>query len=46
MYICGGPKGMEKGVIESLHKILGSNLSHEEFEKDLENKKQLYVETY
>ena len=46
MYICGGPKGMEKGVIESLHKILGSNLSHDEFEKDLENKKQLYVETY
>ncbi len=46
IYICGGPKGMEKGVIESLKTILGSSLSHEDFEKDLENKKQLYVETY
>ena len=46
IYICGGPKGMEKGVIESLKAILGSSLSHEDFEKDLENKKQLYVETY
>jgi ferredoxin--NADP+ reductase len=46
MYICGGPKGMEKGVIETLKTILGSTLPHEEFEKDLENKKQLYVETY
>ncbi len=46
MYICGGPKGMEKGVIEVLHKILGSELSYEDFEKDLEHKKQLFVETY
>lgn len=46
MYICGGPKGMEKGVISSLQKILGSEDTFENFEKELENKKQLFVETY
>lgn len=46
MYICGGPKGMEKGVVSALHKILGSNDTIEIFEKELENKKQLFVETY
>jgi ferredoxin--NADP+ reductase len=46
VYICGGPKGMEKGVISSLHKIMQSSTSEEEFEKELESKKQLFVETY
>jgi ferredoxin--NADP+ reductase len=46
MYICGGPKGMEKGVITELQKILGNSDDYEKFEKELEEKKQLFVETY
>jgi ferredoxin--NADP+ reductase len=46
MYICGGPKGMEKGVITELQKILGDSGEYEAFEKSLEDKKQLFVETY
>ena len=45
-YICGGPKGMEKGVIEELHKISGSDKPLEEFKKHLEEENQLFVETY
>lgn len=45
-YICGGPKGMEKGVIEEMLKAAKSTLSYEEFKKDLESKDQLFVETY
>ncbi|TGN20282.1 ferredoxin-NADP reductase [Leptospira idonii] len=45
-YICGGPKGMEKGVIEEMIAASKSTLSYEEFKKDLETKDQLFVETY
>jgi ferredoxin--NADP+ reductase len=45
-YICGGPKGMEKAVIEELILCSGSSLPYEEFKKDLESKGQLFVETY
>jgi len=45
-YICGGPKGMENGVISELHRISKSSLNLEEFKKDLEKKEQLFVETY
>ncbi|MCZ8154875.1 MAG: ferredoxin-NADP reductase [Leptospira sp.] len=46
VYICGGPKGMEKGVIEEILKASQSSLSYEEFKKELETKDQLFVETY
>jgi len=46
MYICGGPKGMEKGVIEEVMSAFETSLSYEEFKKDLESKDQLFVETY
>jgi ferredoxin--NADP+ reductase len=46
VYICGGPKGMEKGVIEELMMAMKSTLSYEEFKKELETKEQLFVETY
>lgn len=52
IYICGGPKGMEKGVIEEMLHIInttnqnGTNPSYEEFKKSLEEKEQLFVETY
>lgn len=46
MYICGGPKGMEKAIIQELQQILGREGDYEAFEKDLESKKQLFVETY
>jgi len=46
IYICGGPKGMEKGIVSELQKILGDNGEYEAFEKSLESKKQLFVETY
>ncbi len=46
MYICGGPKGMEKGVITELQKILGDTGDYEAFESRLEEQKQLFVETY
>lgn len=46
IYICGGPKGMEKDVIETIHEMMQSPLSYEDFKKDLDQKEQLYVETY
>jgi ferredoxin--NADP+ reductase len=46
MYICGGPKGMEKGITTELQKILGDTGELEHFVKGLEDKKQLFVETY
>jgi ferredoxin--NADP+ reductase len=46
IYICGGPKGMERGVIEEIMKFVDTSLSYEEFKKDLEHKEQLFVETY
>lgn len=46
LYICGGPKGMEKGVFEELQKILGGSSDLEHFAEDLKEKKQLFVETY
>ncbi|MDF3820971.1 FAD-binding oxidoreductase [Leptospira sp. 96542] len=45
-YICGGPKGMERGVIEELMAACNTTLTYEEFKKDLEAKDQLFVETY
>ncbi|TGM23589.1 ferredoxin-NADP reductase [Leptospira selangorensis] len=45
-YICGGPKGMEKGVIQELMSACGTELTYEAFKKDLEEKEQLFVETY
>lgn len=46
IYICGGPKGMEKGVIDTIMEMMESPLSYIEFKRDLEQKEQLYVETY
>jgi len=46
VYICGGPKGMEKGVIEELMTALKTSLPYDEFKKSLEAKDQLFVETY
>lgn len=46
LYICGGPKGMEKGIIEELHKIFGGSEEYEKFKEHLEEKEQLFVETY
>jgi ferredoxin--NADP+ reductase len=46
MYICGGPKGMEKGILEELKNILNFNGSTEELENELESKNKLFVETY
>jgi ferredoxin--NADP+ reductase len=46
VYICGGPKGMEKGVIEELIAATKTSLPYEEFKKELEAKDQLFVETY
>ncbi|MBP7282008.1 MAG: ferredoxin-NADP reductase [Leptospiraceae bacterium] len=46
LYICGGPKGMEKGVIAELQKILGDNGELSHFEEKLKEQKQLFVETY
>ncbi|MDX1958426.1 MAG: ferredoxin-NADP reductase [Leptospiraceae bacterium] len=46
MYICGGPKGMEKGVITELQKALGDTSDYEHFKEIMEKKKQLFVETY
>lgn len=46
VYICGGPKGMEKGVIEELMRATKSSLPYSEFKKSLEAKDQLFVETY
>ncbi|MCC5815430.1 MAG: ferredoxin-NADP reductase [Leptospira sp.] len=45
-FICGGPKGMEKGIIEVLMDFAKTDLPYEEFKKDLEKKDQLLVETY
>ncbi|TGK90240.1 ferredoxin-NADP reductase [Leptospira bourretii] len=45
-YICGGPKGMEKGVIQEIMSACATSLSYDEFKKDLEEKEQLFVETY
>ena len=46
LYICIGPKGMEKGVIAELQKILGDNGELSHFEEKLKEQKQLFVETY
>lgn len=46
IYICGGPKGMERGVIEAMMDLVKTDLNYEEYKKDLENKGQLFVETY
>jgi ferredoxin--NADP+ reductase len=46
LYICGGPKGMEKGIFEELQKILGGSSDLEHFAEELKEKKQLFVETY
>ncbi|EQA35620.1 ferredoxin--NADP(+) reductase family protein [Leptospira inadai serovar Lyme str. 10] len=45
-YICGGPKGMEKGVIEEIQKIAGDGSTYEEYKHHLEHSHQLFVETY
>ncbi|PJZ71559.1 ferredoxin-NADP reductase [Leptospira perolatii] len=45
-YICGGPKGMEKGVIEEIQKIAGDTGSYEDYKHHLEGAHQLFVETY
>lgn len=45
-YICGGPKGMEKAVIEEIFHCSSTSANYEEFKKDLESKGQLFVETY
>ncbi|TGL02903.1 FAD-binding oxidoreductase [Leptospira levettii] len=45
-YICGGPKGMEKGVIQEIMSACNTELTYEAFKKDLEEKEQLFVETY
>lgn len=45
-YICGGPKGMEKGIIEELQKALGKSGDYKETEEELKSKNQLFVETY
>lgn len=46
IYICGGPKGMEKGVIDEVMAAVKTSLPYEEFKKELEVKEQLFVETY
>lgn len=46
VYICGGPKGMEKGIIETMMDILKISKNYEEFKKELEEKNQLFIETY
>jgi ferredoxin--NADP+ reductase len=45
-YICGGPKGMEKGVIQEIMSACGTDSTYESFKKHLEEKEQLFVETY
>ncbi|ABJ77689.1 ferredoxin-NADP reductase [Leptospira borgpetersenii serovar Hardjo-bovis] len=45
-YICGGPKGMEKGVIEEIQKTAEHAGTYEEFKHHLEGAHQLFVETY
>ncbi|MBE7412475.1 MAG: FAD-binding oxidoreductase [Leptospiraceae bacterium] len=45
-YICGGPKGMETGILEEIKKIVDSSHSLEKFEEELKEKNQLFVETY
>ncbi|NCN11331.1 MAG: ferredoxin-NADP reductase [Leptospira sp.] len=45
-YICGGPKGMERAVIEEIMKAVDSELTYEEFKKKYESLEQLFVETY
>ncbi|MCB1141674.1 MAG: ferredoxin-NADP reductase [Leptospiraceae bacterium] len=46
IYICGGPKGMEEGLLKELQIIMGTSGDLKEFQKELEEKNQLYVETY
>ncbi|MCB1191194.1 MAG: ferredoxin-NADP reductase [Leptospiraceae bacterium] len=46
VYICGGPKGMEKGVIEELQKIVGDTGDNKEYQNKLKSSNQLFVETY
>ncbi len=45
-YICGGPKGMEDGVIREIQKISGDTSDLKKFAEELKEKKQLFVETY
>lgn len=45
-YICGGPKGMEKGLIEELQRVMGVSGDYKEYMEHLGSKKQLFVETY
>ncbi|WCL49563.1 ferredoxin-NADP reductase [Leptospira sp. GIMC2001] len=45
-YICGGPKGMERGVLEEMMRLSGTSMTYEEFKKDLESKNQAFIETY
>ena len=45
-FICGGPKGMEDGLIEEIRKASGESVDLEEYKKHLEEKGQLFVETY
>lgn len=45
-YICGGPKGMERAVIEEIMKAINTDLAYEEFKKKYESSDQLFVETY
>jgi ferredoxin--NADP+ reductase len=46
VYICGGPKGMEKGVIEEIQRIMGKDGDYKTYEEELKSKNQLFVETY
>ncbi|MCB1158601.1 MAG: ferredoxin-NADP reductase, partial [Leptospiraceae bacterium] len=46
MYICGGPKGMEKGILQVLQEVLGKEGDLKELEEELKSKSQLFVETY
>ena len=45
-YICGGPKGMEKNLIQELKTICSPKEHYIDFKRRLEEKKQLFVETY
>lgn len=46
VYICGGPKGMEKGIIDELQKIMGDDGESKDFQNKLKSNNQLFVETY
>ncbi|MCE9500680.1 MAG: ferredoxin-NADP reductase [Leptospira sp.] len=46
VYICGGPKGMERGVIQEIQKLMDDAGDPKEFEEHLKSRGQLFVETY